>query len=249
MRRKKHRCLSIFGMIIIGFGVISMGFPSLHEWLNQKRFHDEINAFMQELREECTIPSEKEIVDGSTSVKTLSNDDGVAGNRQSNDGKQKRNKNQVRKSKKETKETETIHPEQLMDEACATGIIEIPAIKLQYLIYEGTDDNLLSKGIGHLKGTAEPGQTGNCVLAGHTGSYDGVFFNRIPELKEGEQVVIRNRNLEKMVYRVVSSMIVLPSDPVISKKPVDAKEKRLTLLTCADHGEKRFICQCVLEDE
>lgn len=47
------------------------------------------------------------------------------------------------------------------------GYIEIDKINLHLLIYEGSSDKILSKGVGHLENTGLPTNTGsyNCVLA------------------------------------------------------------------------------------
>src|SRR5208282_4549310 len=45
------------------------------------------------------------------------------------------------------------------------GQIEIPRLEISTIVFEGTGDNVLSIGVGHLTGSPLPGQQGNIVLA------------------------------------------------------------------------------------
>src|SRR5579872_2658464 len=51
------------------------------------------------------------------------------------------------------------------------GRVSISRLGLSAIIFEGTDDAVLDHGVGHLTGSALPGQTGNVVLAGHRDSF------------------------------------------------------------------------------
>ena len=46
------------------------------------------------------------------------------------------------------------------------------------------------------------------------------------------------------IYKIVNTRVVGPRDNSI--KDTDGTEK-LTLFTCAEHGTKRFVCDCVPE--
>ncbi|MBM2826919.1 MAG: sortase [Dehalococcoidia bacterium] len=85
--------------------------------------------------------------------------------------------------------------------------------------------------VGHLKGTAYPGQVGNIVMAGHISSpirREGNVFSRLPEITLGSQVSVYTP-LGRYDYRVVETKVVLPTDTsVIEPTP----ESRLTLITC-----------------
>jgi sortase A len=41
------------------------------------------------------------------------------------------------------------------------GKVEIPRLHLSAVVFEGTDDPILAVGVGHLQGSALPGQRGN----------------------------------------------------------------------------------------
>ena len=69
------------------------------------------------------------------------------------------------------------------------GRIQIPAIGADWYFYEGVDLSILKDGPGHYMGTPLPGQPGNAGIAGHRTTY-GAPFNRIDELKSGDEIVI-----------------------------------------------------------
>ena len=51
------------------------------------------------------------------------------------------------------------------------GRIEIPRIGISAIVREGDDDTTLGLAVGHIPGTARPGERGNMALAGHRDSF------------------------------------------------------------------------------
>jgi len=52
------------------------------------------------------------------------------------------------------------------------ALLRIAKIQLEVPVLEGTDDLTLNRGVGHIAGTAGPGEEGNIGIAGHR---DGFF--------------------------------------------------------------------------
>lgn len=67
--------------------------------------------------------------------------------------------------------------------------LEIPKIGVDVLVVEGTSISALKAGAGHYPSTPLPGQAGNVSIAGHRTTY-GRPFNRIEELKPGDQIIL-----------------------------------------------------------
>lgn len=156
-----------------------------------------------------------------------------------------RKSDKIKKGKTDEKNEDSERMESIViDDANAIGVISIPSIKLQYLVYEGTSDYILSKGIGHYETSEMFGEKGNCVLAGHTGSYDGVFFDRLPDLQSGDQIIITDVIKKTYIYSVEKCYKTSPDDESIVGKPSEQNEKWLTLVTCADGGQNRYVCRC-----
>ena len=149
----------------------------------------------------------------------------------------------------DVEEEETKEPSSLSQEDADTlskeeviGIIKIEAIDIKYPILEGTSGDVLNKGIGHLSETAGIGEAGNCVLCGHNGSRSGTFFTPLNNVQIGDLVEILDKRGKNRIYKIVKTSVVGPRDNSI--KDTDGTEK-LTLFTCAEHGTKRFVCECV----
>lgn len=85
--------------------------------------------------------------------------------------------------------------------------------------------------VGHLRGTADPGQPGNIVMAGHISSPirgEGQVFKRLPEIQLGDLVVLYTP-VRALEYQVVAKQVVLPSEVnVLNPTP----DETLTLITC-----------------
>lgn len=108
----------------------------------------------------------------------------------------------------------------------ATRIV-IPAIEVDSAVVEGDSWELLKKGVGHHLGTANPGERGNAVYAGHNDVY-GEIFRRLEELKPGDAVTLYagQRQFHYLVRRV---RIVDPKETSVMATTPDAT---LTLITC-----------------
>ena len=68
------------------------------------------------------------------------------------------------------------------------GYLEIPTISVSLPIYHGTGTESLSKGAGHLQGSALPvgGKSTHCVISAHRGLPSEAMFKDLDQLKEGD---------------------------------------------------------------
>jgi sortase A len=110
------------------------------------------------------------------------------------------------------------------------------------VIFEGTDDPVLSKGVGHLTGSALPGLAGNVVLAGHRDS----FFRALRNIRGGDTVEVITAEGSRS-YSVKTTEIVPPTEVSVLEP---TKNPMLTLVTCypfyyVGHAPKRFIVRGV----
>ena len=103
-------------------------------------------------------------------------------------------------------ETITIDPEKKLPFK-----ISIPEIDMEWRVREGTDSRTLKQGPGFYIGSALPGETGTCVVAGHRTTY-GAPFNRLDELVEGDEILIETAGNEIFTYLVTGQEAVLPTD-------------------------------------
>jgi sortase A len=104
------------------------------------------------------------------------------------------------------------------------GRIKIPRLKLSAVIFEGTDDQTLGRGVGHLAGTATPGETGNLVLAGHRDT----FFRPLKNIREGDVIEVTGPEGVSR-YKVEFTQIVAPEATEVLRATGGST---LTLITC-----------------
>ena len=111
--------------------------------------------------------------------------------------------------------------------AAANGLIgrmEIPRLGLSAIVVEGTGRTALRRGVGHIPGTALPGEAGNVGLSGHRDT----FFRPLKDLRTKDE--IRFSTLKgDFRYEVESLRVVEPSDVSVL---VPSHENVLTLVTC-----------------
>src|SRR5438445_6361791 len=100
----------------------------------------------------------------------------------------------------------------------------IPKIDMDAIVVEGASRRELSEGPGHMKQTAQPGETGNAVITAHRDT----FFRHIYELTKGDQIKVR-RSGRIFTYEVTGKRIVMPEDISVIKRTNDPQ---LTLITC-----------------
>ena len=112
------------------------------------------------------------------------------------------------------------------------GYIQIPAIEVNIPIYEGSNDDVLNKGVGHISNTSLPcvGKSTHCAIAGHSGLANAEMFTRLDELKLGDrfEIVFLDTVLK---YKVDEIKVLTPAKAEHYVKPVYGKEY-CTLITC-----------------
>lgn len=106
----------------------------------------------------------------------------------------------------------------------------------EWPILENTEVRTLQKGLGHYRGTASLGATGNFAVAGHRRTY-GDPFKDFPKLRPGDAVIVTDGTtwftyrIDRVPYRTVPSDTGV-IDPVPRKSGFDGPGRYLTLTTC-----------------
>jgi len=105
--------------------------------------------------------------------------------------------------------------------------IVIPKIKVDAPIIGGVGWEDLKKGVGHLPGSANPGQRGNLYLAAHNDIF-GEIFRYLNDLEVGDEYYIYGGE-QKFKYIVVEKRII---DPTEVEVMYPTTEPVATLQTC-----------------
>jgi sortase A len=91
-------------------------------------------------------------------------------------------------------------------------------------VVEGVNRLILRRSVGHIPGTALPGQPGNVGISGHRDT----FFRPLRNIRR-DDVITLTTLLGEYRYRVVSTKVVSPSDVEVLDP---GKNEILTLVTC-----------------
>ena len=104
------------------------------------------------------------------------------------------------------------------------GRLDIPRLGLSVIVIEGVRAATLRRAVGHIPGTALPGQQGNVGISGHRDT----FFRPLRNIRHDDMVTLTTL-LGEFRYRVVSTAIVRP-DNIAVLSPTE--NQILTLVTC-----------------
>jgi len=124
------------------------------------------------------------------------------------------------------------------------GRLEIPRLGVSAIVRAGSDARTLRLAVGHIPGTALPGERANVGLAGHRDT----FFRRLRDIRPDDEIRIATPE-GTFTYRVERTNIVDPQDVWVldpGERPV------LTLITCYPFSyigaaPQRFVVRARLE--
>jgi sortase A len=104
------------------------------------------------------------------------------------------------------------------------GRIDIPRLGLSAMVIEGVGATTLRHAVGHVPGTALPGQPGNVCISGHRDT----FFRPLRNIRQDDIITVTTVFGEYR-YRVLSTRIVRPSNVAVLAA---GGNETLTLITC-----------------
>lgn len=129
----------------------------------------------------------------------------------------------------------------------ARGLLKIPKIDLGMIIFDGVSETELAKGVGMIEPQKEFVHH-NVGLAGHRSVAKGQQFNRLGELREGDEITVDTAD-ETLRYKVIDTFVIHQSEISVLD---DAEKPLLTLVTCTPLGKRhppnRLIVQAELQD-
>ena len=120
-----------------------------------------------------------------------------------------------------------------IDGETVVGVIKIPKINYEGLVYEGTSLSTLDKGIGHFQNSSY--LDGNVCLAGH--NYTGVW-KKLYTLQSGDKITYISF-LGTKEYEVDKSIAIDANDWFNLE---DTTDNTLTLITCIKNQPNLRLC-------
>lgn len=115
------------------------------------------------------------------------------------------------------------------------GYVEIPKINCSLPIYHGTEEAVLSAGIGHIEGSSLPvgGENTHTVLSGHRGLPSAKLLTDLDRMKKGDMFYLHVLD-ETLAYRVDQIKTVEPDD--LEELEIQDHQDLCTLVTCTPYG-------------
>ena len=115
------------------------------------------------------------------------------------------------------------------------GYITIPKIDVNLPIYNGTSQDVLSKGVGHMEQSSYPlgGESTHCVLTGHRGLPSAVLFTDLDKLEIGDEFYLHVLD-EILAYKVDQIKVVEPNESG-DLEIIEGKDY-CTLVTCTPYA-------------
>ncbi|EJR14275.1 class C sortase [Bacillus paranthracis] len=115
------------------------------------------------------------------------------------------------------------------------GYVEIPKINVNLPIYQGTTEEVLSRGVGQLNESSLPvgGENTHTVLTGHRGLPSALMFTHLDKIEKKDIFYIHT--LDKVLaYQVDQIKVVLPNET--EDLLVVQGQDYATLITCTPYG-------------
>jgi len=130
------------------------------------------------------------------------------------------------------------------DMGTAVAKLSIPRLDAAWFVFEGTDQEELRLGPGHMRGTAMPGSAGNCVIAGHRDTH----FRVLKDIRKGDEIDVETHT-GHFRYQVTGLSIVRPAN---TEALAPSTHAIMSLITCypfyyVGPAPKRFVVRAELE--
>jgi len=109
--------------------------------------------------------------------------------------------------------------------------IQIPAIGVDAPTVEGDDWEALKQGAGHHVGSANPGESDNCIISAHNDIF-GEIFRDLPDLDLGDDIFVYTIS-QVYHYAVTQKRIIEPTEVNVMQ---DTSSPVLTLISCYPYG-------------
>ena len=115
------------------------------------------------------------------------------------------------------------------------GYIEIPKINVNLPIFNGTSEEVLKRGVGHIETTPLPigGEGNHSVLSAHRGLPSAKLFTDLDKLEVDDVFMIKMLT-EILVYKIDQITVVEPTDTQYLQ--AEDGQDYITLITCTPYA-------------
>ena len=124
------------------------------------------------------------------------------------------------------------------------GALTVPSIELVIPVVEGVDELCLRATAGHLPESDGIGEPGRCIIAADCSPIEGRHFNRLAEVRPGDEVRLMTPMGYESVYTVTKTVTVPPEE--LAQYLSESEIPSLSLVTSTDRGRQRILVQAEL---
>lgn len=123
-----------------------------------------------------------------------------------------------------------------------SNVVSIPQLNILAYVNEGVGHDALAGGIGHHEGTANLGEPGNCVLAGHASDIYNCILNDLNKIELFDSFLAYDSKGKEHKYYVTKKYVCEPNDTGILAT-TDSDISKITLYTCTNKGSQRLVIE------
>lgn len=118
------------------------------------------------------------------------------------------------------------------------SVLNIPSLGINYPILSNTSEELLKISLNKFWG-GNPNEVGNYVIVGHN-YRNKKMFGKLAQIKIGDICELTDLKGKTLKYKVYSTYVVNPDDVACTSQETNGK-KEITLITCTNYGQQRFV--------
>lgn len=138
---------------------------------------------------------------------------------------------------------ENVDEDQVVKEVKTySNVLSIPKLNILAYINEGVSKDALAGGVGRHEETANIGELGNCVVAGHASDIYNCILNNLDKVNLFDSFEVYDSLGKKHTYYVTQKFICEPDDVGILASSIMDKSM-FTIYTCTNKGSQRLVVE------
>lgn len=138
---------------------------------------------------------------------------------------------------------ENVDEDQVVKEVKTySNVLSIPKLNILAYINDGVSKDALAGGVGRHEETANIGELGNCVVAGHASDIYNCILNNLDKINLFDSFEVYDSLGKKHTYYVTQKFICEPDDVgILASSTMD--KSMFTIYTCTNKGSQRLVVE------
>lgn len=138
---------------------------------------------------------------------------------------------------------ENVDEDQVIKEVKTySNVLSIPELGILAYINDGISKDALAGGVGRHEETANIGELGNCVVAGHASDIYNCILNNLDEINLFDSFEVYDSSGKKHTYYVTQKFICESDDVgILASSTMD--KSMFTIYTCTNKGSQRLVVE------